>query len=276
MRVLLGALVVALARGVAAAPNHMDPLHWLYGNFSHGYDISVNRNIPQGIFDASVGGTIIPLGTYADFDDVIDYFYGQAAPFKPPPGFVIPPTQYYIREYVEDRSLVAATVDVVIPRGANAVLGDPATMTNFTFTGFYEFTNNTKSATIKRFNLVIPRGSEFFRASYANSFGYYGSSTWRDFVINVTCDRHEANCGNSRQYSNKQACVDFMKSVEFGLAEYAYENTAMCRYIHSAMTAARPEIHCEHVGPTGGMFCTGKRSYSEFYGQTFTAPMRLE
>ncbi|KAJ7209274.1 hypothetical protein GGX14DRAFT_566458 [Mycena pura] len=35
----------------------------------------------------------------------------------------------------------------------------------------------------------------------------------------------------------------------------AWGDNVCCRFIHLILAAIRPEVHCQHVGPTGGGKC---------------------
>ena len=40
-------------------------------------------------------------------------------------------------------------------------------------------------------------------------------------------------------------------------------NTLMCRSVHELMVKHRPEVHCSHIGPTGGGQCDDSTTYVE-------------
>jgi hypothetical protein len=268
-------LAVFMASLASAAPKHKQVIEWLIGNFTVARDIAVTRVVPPGIFDPNVGGSIIPFGSFPDFDETIDYFYGQFAPL--PAGFTLPPIQYYFRNYVESGKTVAFSIDIVndLPPVVN---GDTQTVSNFTFSGFMEFTNSTKSAVIKRYNLIIPRASEWWRDKFS-SFGanYESNSRWRQYTINTICGLHDIYCTEAnKQFDSFNDCVNFQSSISFGIMEYGYENTVTCRYIHAPMTAARPAVHCAHIGPSGGGFCSGQRSYSSYFSDPINAPIVMQ
>ncbi|KIY67913.1 hypothetical protein CYLTODRAFT_422120 [Cylindrobasidium torrendii FP15055 ss-10] len=79
-------------------------------------------------------------------------------------------------------------------------------------------------------------------------------------VIVDTCTEHEQYCvGDNKQYESYQACAGYLSSIEFGEIWGAGLNTTICRYIHKYMLSYRPDVHCAHVGPSGGDMCSRTR-----------------
>lgn len=63
--------------------------------------------------------------------------------------------------------------------------------------------------------------------------------------------------GTNQQYANYSACYEFLTTqVRFGQAYELGMNTLLCRMIHENMVPYRPSVHCPHIGPTGGGYCT--------------------
>lgn len=92
-------------------------------------------------------------------------------------------------------------------------------------------------------------------------------------------NNNETNNRNSnRQYSSEAECVRFLtREVRFGASHEMGLDTLLCRMVHSPMVALRPEVHCPHVGPTGGDMCTDALDYGERIDQGFwKEPWMLE
>ncbi|KAJ3750376.1 hypothetical protein DFH05DRAFT_1387170 [Lentinula detonsa] len=68
--------------------------------------------------------------------------------------------------------------------------------------------------------------------------------------------------GDNQQYESHDSCMSFMTSLSFGESWQGGMNTGWCRYIHKNMVKYRPEVHCPHIGPTGGDMCID-RNYVE-------------
>ena len=71
-----------------------------------------------------------------------------------------------------------------------------------------------------------------------------------------------------KQYSNVSECVSFLTQIPFGSLDQGDQNNVACRSIHIELAEITPEIHCPHVGETGGGFCTNKTAASYFEGTT--------
>ncbi|KAI5478205.1 hypothetical protein MNV49_005372 [Pseudohyphozyma bogoriensis] len=62
--------------------------------------------------------------------------------------------------------------------------------------------------------------------------------------------------GANVQYSSNEECMTFLtKEIPFGNPWEGGLNTGWCRYIHKNMVPSRPDVHCDHVGPSGGDMC---------------------
>ncbi|KAF9021325.1 hypothetical protein BDZ89DRAFT_1071557 [Hymenopellis radicata] len=72
------------------------------------------------------------------------------------------------------------------------------------------------------------------------------------------------------QYESFDACVDFLSHTPFGDAWEGGQNTTWCRYIHKNLVLLRPEIHCPHVGPTGGGMCIERDYLDVVYNAPYT------
>ncbi|KAE9411122.1 hypothetical protein BT96DRAFT_802077, partial [Gymnopus androsaceus JB14] len=68
--------------------------------------------------------------------------------------------------------------------------------------------------------------------------------------------------GANQQYESNDACMTFMTALPFGETWQGGMNTGWCRYVHKNMVKYRPEVHCPHIGPTGGDMCID-RDYIE-------------
>lgn len=90
--------------------------------------------------------------------------------------------------------------------------------------------------------------------------------------------------GEFQQYDSQDACLTFMEALPFGESWQGGMNTGWCRYIHKSMFVLatsilhgltvvtcprfldlvqfRPDVHCPHIGPTGGDMCID-RNYLE-------------
>lgn len=70
--------------------------------------------------------------------------------------------------------------------------------------------------------------------------------------------------GENQQYEDGDACYEFLtKKTRFGQPHELGRNTLLCRSVHEHMVQYRPEVHCSHIGPTGGEYCVDDMTYGE-------------
>ncbi|GAA5888855.1 hypothetical protein JCM6882_002878 [Rhodosporidiobolus microsporus] len=92
------------------------------------------------------------------------------------------------------------------------------------------------------------------------------------------CETAMNSCtGDNKQYESYDECYRFLTeerpwggSMDGGL------DTTWCRYVHRNMVPFRPDVHCSHIGPSGGDMCI-QRDYLEVttafpFKQTLVAP----
>ncbi|KAF8590887.1 hypothetical protein K439DRAFT_1611550 [Ramaria rubella] len=88
------------------------------------------------------------------------------------------------------------------------------------------------------------------------------------------CSAHESYCtGSNAQYNSTEECMDFiMHKRPFGEVWQAGQDTGMCRYMHKGMVRYRPQVHCVHIGPSGGDMCNQRDYISEVHSSPFRQP----
>jgi len=88
------------------------------------------------------------------------------------------------------------------------------------------------------------------------------------------CTVHETYCtGTKKQYKSHAQCMDFIENKRpFGELWQAGQDTGMCRYFHQAMVRYRPEVHCPHIGPSGGEMCISRDYVTEVSTNPFPVP----
>ncbi|KAJ7243074.1 hypothetical protein C8J57DRAFT_1367153 [Mycena rebaudengoi] len=118
---------------------------------------------------------------------------------------------------------------------------------------------------------VINRGEDPYDAASANA------------TVHAVCDAQALTCtGKNMQYANAAECVSILEKKKLGNFDDAWGDNVQCRTIHQKLTELRPEVHCVHVGPTGGGKCIDVE-YNDVYfndpvlfgepaGQTFICP----
>ncbi|CAF0851463.1 unnamed protein product [Didymodactylos carnosus] len=91
-------------------------------------------------------------------------------------------------------------------------------------------------------------------------------------LIGELCQAVQQICeGSNQQYSSLEDCINFMTNqIPFGTFDQGDQNSVVCRTIHIKLASISPDIHCPHVGKTGGGACTNKTSQSYYQDDNFT------
>lgn len=100
--------------------------------------------------------------------------------------------------------------------------------------------------------------------------GANGNATkLQEFVAETSikglCETSQRYCnGTNQQYSSMDECLYFLGyKTRFGEPSEAGKNTVLCRLVHEPMVHFRPDVHCPHIGPTGGGMCVDSPGYIE-------------
>ncbi|KAL8868557.1 MAG: hypothetical protein Q9174_004912 [Haloplaca sp. 1 TL-2023] len=90
-------------------------------------------------------------------------------------------------------------------------------------------------------------------------------ATLQNLLAESICETEEESCkGGNRQYESREECLAFLRGrVRFGEAYELGRNTLLCRMVHQNMVPLRPDIHCPHLGKTGGGYCGDEKGYVE-------------
>jgi hypothetical protein len=85
------------------------------------------------------------------------------------------------------------------------------------------------------------------------------------------CSIHDTYCTSDlRQYNSTEYCNQFLtKQTRFGAAYEMGRNTLLCRMIHQNLVPSRPEVHCSHIGPSGGGMCSDDSTYAQKVEQQY-------
>jgi len=82
-------------------------------------------------------------------------------------------------------------------------------------------------------------------------------------AIKIVCPTVMDVCkGKNQQYKDINECNTFLNTLPVGQAYELGQNTISCRLMHSNMVRLRPDVHCPHLGKTGGGMCI-QRDYTQ-------------
>ncbi|KAJ3785158.1 hypothetical protein GGU10DRAFT_269847, partial [Lentinula aff. detonsa] len=129
---------------------------------------------------------------------------------------------------------------------------------------FIAFDNDMK---IVSYDAILRRWSEFFNyvvpllspriAQELNVTLDEGSNSTATAVAEMdVCQMSTQYCTSENQvYASNDACMGFITRIPFGQPWEGGMDNGWCRYVHKNMVKYRPEVHCPHIGPTGGDMC---------------------
>lgn len=104
-----------------------------------------------------------------------------------------------------------------------------------------------------------------------------GYKQLQGLLVKSICDVHDHYCQKDYpQYDSKQDCIDYLTKTRLGKDYEGGRNTVWCRSLHQNMIEYRPNVHCPHLGPSGGDMCTdedtGFLEVTYNYKKTFHNP----
>lgn len=103
----------------------------------------------------------------------------------------------------------------------------------------------------------------------------FGGLALQKLVSVFLCPQIQQRCtGPNQQYGNVLLCILDLDLKNFGSFDEAWGDTVACRIIHLILTHVRPDVHCPHVGPTGGNKCVDIEYSVDYFDDSalFRAP----
>jgi hypothetical protein len=212
--------------------------------------LSPNLTTPGNVFSPNVQMRINPLGFFPVYPVVVGYFYalGQPPPNTPTAGKNRVSHIFYTSPEVASGNRVCGHVDIYSSQFDTGANGK-----NFTHYYCFAFDANNQ-------------------ISYGEiSFRHLGTlSDVPDCVPGLNtrmaqglCPVIQNNCvGANQQYASVADCVAYVGSLPTATWDKANQANVPCVSLHLLLTFMAPQIHCPHVGPTGGGFCTNDHNYA--------------
>ncbi|MCJ1393157.1 hypothetical protein MMC18_006029 [Xylographa bjoerkii] len=206
--------------------------------------------VPAGLFNQEATGRIDPVGTFTGFNQSIEYFFGLA----PLPG---PPTNVTISkaEIVEFNSgcpNVASSVVYLVCSAYN-----PGQPDNGEFIATLKQVANWNfddNGLVLKYDAWIPNLSNWTNIGVGMDVSIPAVQA---IYIKTICDEAQVRCvGANTQYSSVAQCISVLSAKPFGTFDEAWGDDVTCRSIHVILTLIDPDLHCPHVGPTGGGKCS--------------------
>jgi hypothetical protein len=175
----------------------------------------------------------------------------------------------------ESLSIIGQPMDFeIIQFAAVQNIASATTRVNFTFPAFNNISLpvviNTwmtwnSAHEITQYDVVFKWFGNLFQtliASLGGSAEEAGKKTVAKLAASI-CETHTKYCnGSNAQYESRAACHRFItEDIRVGQSFELGMNTLMCRSVHELMVKYRPEVHCSHIGPSGGGQCEDGTTY---------------
>jgi len=206
--------------------------------------------VPPGLFNANASGRVTPLGNFTGFDDSTEYFFALSQPPSAPLYTAL--TEATIVEFTSGCPEVAASVvylksTVVHPNATN----NGQYVSTLKEIAFWRFDDE---GAVLYYDAWIPNLEVW--TSIEGGGANFSSPAVQAGTIESLCTNIQGSCvGANVQYNSTAQCIQTLSGKTFGTYDEVWGDNVVCRTIHLLLTYIRPEVHCPHVGPTGGMKC---------------------
>jgi len=216
--------------------------------------------VPPGLFNANATGRVDPVGNFSGFEDSIEYFFALA-PVPTTSSTHAAITSFRITEFSTACAGVAASVVYLFCNVVNPGAPDDGTaLAPLKQVAFWKFDHR---GAVLKYDAWIPNLNAWVEASMgidiSNPEVQAGS-------IEGLCALTQLRCtGTNTQWSSINQCVSTLSQKPYGNYDEAWGDNIVCRSIHLVLTQLRPEVHCPHVGPTGGGKCVDIPTPLEYF-----------
>ena len=123
---------------------------------------------------------------------------------------------------------------------------------------------------LERMNsLTLPFIAQSINAPASSLTPLVLQNIYRQLIAKSVCGVAQTYCtGANQQFDSLNDCMAFFQNLTFGTSYQFGQNTAVCRMLHQEMIPYRPDVHCMHIGPSGGDMCID-RNYSQVAEDVF-------
>lgn len=177
----------------------------------------------------------------------------------------------------ESLSIIGQPMDFeIIQFAAVQNIASATTRVNFTFPAFNNislpvvinsWTAWNSAREVTQYDVVFKWFGNLFQTLIASLGGSLEEASKKtvDKLATSICNTHTKHCnGSNAQYESWDACYRFVtEDIRVGQSFELGMNTLVCRSVHELMVKYRPEVHCSHIGPSGGGQCDDSTTYVE-------------
>lgn len=228
---------------------------------------SGSSRVPPGLFSPTAVGRVSPVGAFTGFNDSIEYFFALAPVPSDPEFQGVAIYEADVVEFTSGCARVAASVvylrtGKVDPR-TGEVDSSEGKVSTLSQVAFWQFDEEGR---VERYHAWIPNLEAWIQAGTGFDFG---ALLIQKFVAGGLCPMIQQRCTGANQvYSSVLDCALELELKPFGSFDEAWGDTVVCRVIHLILTQVRPDVHCPHVGPTGGGKCSAIGYSTDYFSDT--------
>ncbi|KAF2119582.1 hypothetical protein BDV96DRAFT_596288 [Lophiotrema nucula] len=267
MRVSLLQLAVVAAAGVAADFTYAthnftyeklwDLQNHFYQRFVYPNNIAEAANINSTIFSEDVEGRVSDTRNFVGRELNTEYIFGLFTPTDAK-SVIGRPLSYDIIQFAANGNIASATTSVqfIFPTFKNASF--PVVIdTWLTWNDAEQITQY--DVTFRWFGYLLQ--TLVLGLDPTNSTNAVAQVT--ETLATSICSTHDTYCtGSNQQYASNAECLNFLTTkIRLGQSFELGMDTLFCRSVHEIMIKPRPDVHCPHIGVSGGGMCDDTISY---------------
>ncbi|PWY91302.1 hypothetical protein BO94DRAFT_488802, partial [Aspergillus sclerotioniger CBS 115572] len=212
------------------------------------------------IFADNVQGRVDVTRTFSNRDLNNEYIFGL---FSQPthPGIFGVPIAYNITQFAATQDTAASTTVITFNISTFDLIIPGVITAWFQFNSAGQVTQY--DAVFRWLDLLFTQIMQAAGRKFNTSDPTEIESRVADLFARTICQTHEKYCiGQNRQYTSEDACYVFLtQQIRFGQPYEMGRNTLLCREVHDNMVRYNPDVHCTHIGPTGGDYCVDDQTY---------------
>ncbi|KAK1750370.1 hypothetical protein QBC47DRAFT_455288 [Echria macrotheca] len=216
--------------------------------------------VPPGLFSQNVVGRVDPVGDFEGFEDSIEYFFALS-PVPAGNGAAAAITRAQITEFSSECREVAASVVYLYCNVVDPTRPDNGkTLAPLKQVAFWRFDDQ---GAVLKYDAWIPNLNTWVEATTA---AQVTNTQFQAQSIQQICAVTQMRCtGGNTQWTSIEQCVMMLSQKPYGNYDAAWGDNIVCRSIHLVLTQVRPDVHCPHVGPTGGGKCVDVPYPSDYF-----------
>ncbi|KAH8879169.1 hypothetical protein GQ53DRAFT_789476 [Thozetella sp. PMI_491] len=233
-------------------------------NFMYPNNCAQAQAINSDLLAENVQGRIDLTRTFVGAELNTEYLFGLFCNLQSGTSFNVlgSPVNFTYTQFVGQGNLVANTVLIYFNLSSVGLISPVS---------IQSYINFDSCGRISQYDAVFKWMDWQFQTVFAAAAALLGTTNLTlvqeevaGLLATNICGVADSYCtGSLQQYNSTEECMGFLtQQVPFGEAWQLGMNTLVCRDMHVNMVPFRPDVHCAHIGPTGGGYCSNDRTYA--------------